>query len=305
MKSYMTCREQVSFLKARGLVFKVIDEKKAQHLLSHNVYFHKLCSYKHFFNRYSQTKSGEDNYNGLDFADLYDLYDLDKLLREQFVDICSEIELFFKVFIMRHVEMSPIHDEYFYYTIENIDKKYRINNRMEKRINDFDDLYSKKNLIKYPEDKPIWVLHEYLTFGEVLELFTKYSRKNKLKEYNFLIDMLYTSKTVRNITAHGNKLFISNDNLVSPNEKLIEMFRETHNIHIQGKQISTQFMDNLISTLYIYKTLVSKEYTDERMNFLFMKLHTFSKSRKLYSRNQNERFTIDMQYLYKIVNKMY
>ena len=199
MSEYLSVNGQVKFLMRHGMEFHDVSIHEAKELLSNYTYFHKIISYKHFFEQYNTDEYGEDLFNGLDFGDLYELQQIDRRLRKKFNDVCLEVEYYFKVFLLKIIEDEtlPI-DHYFYYDVVDVEKRYHVNAKMEKRAKDFDDVYSKKMLEKFPGKKPVWVLNEYLSFGEVLELFTNYVHKKKITKYDFELEFLLRVKKLLN-----------------------------------------------------------------------------------------------------------
>lgn len=305
MKSYLNINEQIVFLKKHNMKFNRIDESRAKDILTNSVYLHRLLNYKLFFKKYKYLSNGDDDFNGIDFADLYELAIIDKLLRELFDDICLDVEYYFKAYILKFIEENNHLNEYFYDTIDNIELKFKLNSRMNRRINDFNDIYSKKNMKKYPNLKPVWVINEYLSFGEVLELFEKHVKKNKVKNLDNFLKMLRVAKKLRNMVAHGNMLFTGYYASDIGDEILTKCLNEEFNIDVPQKYTRTYFMKNIVSTLYVYKKLAPNDEFEKRVNKLFLELHTFSKEYQLYNENVNEQFSIDMHYLYKVLNKMY
>ncbi len=301
---YLNVHEQVNYLKERNLNFNIINEKKAKEILLNQTYFHKLINYKHIISAFQ--KEEIDNFNGMEFSDLYELKLIDNILRESFNDVTLEIENYFKVLILRHVDSKPEEcNHFFYYEIVDVDRIYRINNRMKKRIKDYDDYYSKKYLRKFPEEKPIWVLNEYLSFGEVLEIFIKYVRKERLREYDSLIYYLKRAKLIRNITAHNNTLYMRSD---AQRDDIKELQTDL-NIHtglvIREKYISGNFTNKLVSTILLYKMLVPSVVYEQRMNKIFFDIHTMVKSYQIFKRYPEEKAIKEVKYLYYMINKLY
>lgn len=301
---YLNVHEQIKYLKERNLKFNIISEKKAKEILLNQTYFHKLINYKHIISTFSSEEV--DNFNGMEFSDLYELKLIDNILRESFNDVTLEIENYFKVLILRHVDSKPEKcDHFFYYDIIDVDRIYRINNRMKKRIKDYDDYYSKKYLRKFPDEKPIWVLNEYLSFGEVLEIFIKYVHKERLREYDSLIYYLKRAKLIRNITAHNNTLYMRSDAL-KDDVKELQLDLNIHTgLTIKPKYITGNFTNKLVSTILLYKMLVPSEVYEQRMNKIFFEIHTMVKTYQIFKRYPEEKAIKEVKYLYYMINKLY
>ncbi len=303
-KQYLNVHEQINYLKQRNVKFIVMNEHTAKDILLHEVYFHKLLNYKHVLSRFRINEI--DDFNGIDFNDLYELKLIDSMMRELFNDITLEIEHYFKVLILRHVDSNSHRcNNFFYYDVVDVDKVYRIDNRMKKRIKTYDDYYSKKHLKKFPEKKPIWVLNEYLSFGEVLEIFTAYVRQNKLTEFDTLIHYLKRAKMVRNITAHNNTLFMKSNASRDDVKELMRDLNYIADIKVGEKYLSTNYMNSLTSTILIYKMLAPKHIYDKRMNKVYIEIHTMLKQFAIFNRYPNEVAIKDVKYLCTIINKLY
>lgn len=301
---YLNVHDQVNYLKERNVAFNLMSQKQAKDILLHESYFHKLLNYKSILSRFNSDEI--DDFNGIEFNDLVELRNIDNLLRELFNDITLEIEHYFKVLILRHVDCNSDRcDHYFYYDMVNVDKVYRINSRMEKRIKNYNDYYSRKHLKKFPEKKPIWVLNEYLSFGEVLEIFSVYKRKYRLKEFDPMIYYLKEAKMIRNITAHNNTLFMRSNASKEAIKTLHKDLDQFANININQKYIATNFTNKLTSTLLVYKLLAPKHVVDARLNKVYIEMHTMIKTFEVFERYPNEVAIKDVKYICSIINKLY
>ncbi len=307
MNEYNTAHEQVRLLAKRNLMFKGMSQKSARKVLVDEANFYRLVSYKHYFSKYTLDENGEDDFNGLDFLDLYELYMADKILREEFSKITLDIEFYFKGHILLEVQNSDTITEkdYIYQELMNVEQRYHIVSRMEKRIHEFDDYYSKKMLRKYPNFKPIWVLHEYLSFGEVLEIMKSFKKKYSLPKFSDNIDFLYSSKTVRNLTVHGNKMFVTRDNHFDDFKKLQQMYEENFDLILRNDYFNNHFKFNLLSSLYIYKVLAPKDVFNKRMESLYFEIYKMTKQFEIFQKHPNESVIQDISKLYYAVNKMH
>ncbi len=304
-RNYLTVHEQIMYLKQRNLKFNIMDEATAKEILLHEAYFHKILNYKHTFSHFKITNS-HDDFNGIEFNDLYELKMIDNQLRELFNDMTLEIENYFKVFILRHIdENTESCNQYMYYDIVDIDKIYRINSRMSKRIRDYGDYYSQKYLTKFPNKKPIWVLNEYLSFGEVLEIFIKYTKKEKNSQYDKIIYYLKQAKLIRNITVHNNTLLMKQEATKVEVKNLKKDIEEEYKVVIKEKYITGTLTNKLVSTILIYKLLVPNTIYKNRMNKIFMELHTIIKTFSIFERYPNETIIKELKYLYVMINKLY
>ena len=125
MNDYLSVNGQVKHLIRHGMEFHDVPMHEAKEILSDYTYFHKVISYKHFFEQYNTDEYGNDLFNGLDFGDLYELQQIDRRLRKKFNDVCLEVEYYFKVFLLKMVEDEKfLGNQYFYYDVVDIEKKF-------------------------------------------------------------------------------------------------------------------------------------------------------------------------------------
>jgi len=306
MDNYLKVTSQVNYLKEQGLVFDDMCEEEAIRKLSKFSYYHKITGYKHYFSKFKYNKDGTDDYDGLDFNDLYEYHNMDRQLREILNDIVLEVEELFKVFIMDFID-THLSDKsvFYYYHVYDVEKKMKLSSRVEKRAKDYDDPYSKKMMKKFPNRKPIWVANEYIYFSEAIDLFVELCKEQNIKEYNQLIHHLRHAKNIRNICAHNNHLFFSRQ---IPHNLCMELKQEMHEkfqINIKETRIKDSFTYDIISSIVAYKILAPKEVYESRSEQLFFKLHHLIKNEQVFKKYPDEKVTRDIKYIYKIVNQLY
>lgn len=306
MKDYLSIKEQIKLLKLSGLTFKDMTEHEARSLLANEAYYHKVISYKHYFNQF-KSRRDEDYFNGLDFFDLYEYYKIDNQLKENLNDICLDVENFFKVYMMREIDECDFYEApaYCYYDIIDVERRFKVTNKMEKRIRDYNDVYSKKNLKKFPDKKPIWVLNEYLAFGEVIEIYSKFMKDNNIKKEEFNIEILLICKNLRNITAHGNKLFVDQHNIFAGDQTLQNLYLKNFGIMLSDKYFNNHFKSSILATLYTFKLFAPKEIFLQRIDDLYKTLHSITKNYKVFKKYPEEQVVNDIKLLAKAVNNLY
>ncbi len=306
MKSYLNLNNQISFLSSAGMEFKDVSKQEAYEILTEYTYLHKLLIYKNFFSQYQVLENGEDDFNGLDFGDLYDLHRIDRRLREVLSDICIDVEYFFKVFILNTIECNQkFCNQFFYYDVIDIDKRFRIDDKMEKRAREFDDIYSQKMLKKWPNKKPVWVLNEYLSFGEVIEVFNLFVTTKKLHNYDLELYLLKHTKKLRNTTVHNNQIFYTMKTNKEDIDHLVNAFKSKYNIHITPKYFENYFVFTIGCTLLIYKMLAPNKYYEEQAEALFIRTHSVIKQNAIFKKHPNEHVLIDIRRVYKMIDKTY
>lgn len=224
-KPFKSIDEQINLLKSRGLTFS--DEEKARSYLLCNNYYNVINYYSKFF------MTNNDQYiEATNFDEISQVYYFDKEIKAIFFKSILEIEKYFKSLISYY--FSESHRENYAYlnaknfkdddilkvtqTIANLSKIIE-KKQKEKNQN------SIKHYINQHHNVPLWVLSNYMTFGQIIIFYTymKDSEKNKIAKIfsTFLSENLgiqnikITPKHVvsflnniceaRNIVAHGNK----------------------------------------------------------------------------------------------------
>lgn len=306
MQKYMSVTHQINNLSRNGMLFSDINQNDAKDLLTNEVYYHKVISYKHYFSVY-KTKKNVDYFNGLDFLDLYEYYKIDNLIRQALNLISIDVEDYFKVYIMRHAEQNRnvVDPAYFYYEVMDIEKRFTPSSKMQKRIRDYDDIYSKKMLRKFPDKKPTWVLNEYLTFGEVCEIYAKYIQDNHLKWYQYDVDILYTCKNVRNLCVHGNKLFVNGYNKYEDYDVLVSLFKSVLGVDLSKKHVNNHFKYNILATLYSLYVFCPKEIYSQKIDEFYKLLHSIIKKYSVIGKYPDESVVCDIKLICEVVDLMY
>jgi len=228
MKPFKNLDEQIEILKSRGLKFKN-EEKAKKYLLNYN-YYNIINCYSKFFLE-DNNKYFDDVY----FEYILDVHHFDKEIKTAIFEAIIEAE--------RHLKsiFAYVYSEYYkdvvypYLDINNynngkIIESSQLIGRFSKIINkkaNSKKTNSIKHYINNHTHVPIWVLIDYLTFGEFNNLF-KFSNskiQNKVaynlsyflkdnieKEGSILIKprsivlALENLADIRNITAHNNVL---------------------------------------------------------------------------------------------------
>lgn len=197
-------------MKEKGIVFKIVSEKDAEHFLKEHNYYVKLSSY-----RFNFPKNNKGKYIGLDFFHLKDLSTIDMHLKVLILKTCLNIEHALKVNLLNDITSKNINE--FDIVRKYITKYPRVLEEIERHRN---TSYTKNLLNKYRHPHyPIWVFFEVISFGELVNFYRFYCRK----EFYKLIDyrLLYNVRDIRNASAHSNCLIHNlgeKDNI--PNEKL-------------------------------------------------------------------------------------
>lgn len=224
-KPFKSIDEQINLLKSRGLTFS--DENKAKSFLLCNNYYNVINYYSKFF------ISNNDQYiETTNFDEISQVYYFDKEIKAIFFKSILEIEKYLKSLISYY--FSESHRENYAYlnaknfkdddilkvtqTIANLSKIIE-KKQKEKNQN------SIKHYINQHHNVPLWVLSNYMTFGQIIIFYTymKDSEKNKIAKIfstflsenlgiqnikitpKHVVSYLNNICEVRNIVAHGNK----------------------------------------------------------------------------------------------------
>lgn len=224
-KDFKTLDEQVNLLKKRKLF--IFDEEQAKQYLLSNNYYNIINGYSKFF-----PHSGDDYTNGTTFEEVSRLYLFDKELKQAFFKAIIDVESHLKaVFAHRFAERYP-DIPYAYLHTSSYDPKRILAvgetiSRLSRIINaqnHYKDT-SIAHYIKKYKDVPIWVLVNYLDFGELrhMLLASPVGLQNKvakdmsgfIKQHlpeagifppETMLSFIANINDIRNVCAHNNRL---------------------------------------------------------------------------------------------------
>lgn len=227
MKDFKTLDEQIDILKSRGLVIN--NETRAkEYLLSQN-YYNLINGYANFFPR-----SGENYTDSTNFNEITSLYVFEREFKQTLLLAILEAETHLRsIFAYRFAEMYQ-NEPYAYLNIKCYEQNKilsatkTISNLSQTILNH--NKYHKNGSIAHYVKKynhvPIWVLINYVNFGELrhLLLHTKKDLQNNVaKDFTGFINQNIPDNTepfppetlnsfldnmneIRNICAHNNRL---------------------------------------------------------------------------------------------------
>lgn len=165
LKSARTYDDQVGILKSRDLIIE--NEELAKSILR-NVGYYKLSGYYKFFYKASNETKEKHFREGTKFEDIYNLYLLDKELRDLVFSVISDIEISFKsniAYITSHkygVEVwkdaRVLPDDVRLFIKKELSKSAK-NPIIKHHIDNYDGKY------------PVWVVMEILSFGTVSKMY--------------------------------------------------------------------------------------------------------------------------------------
>ncbi len=290
-KEFKTLDEQIEILRSRGL--NIGDVEKAKNFLLHNNYYR--------ISGYSLTLRNKDMfYKDATFQNIIDIYCFDQELRHILLNSLEKIEVSVKsiyayVFTEKYGPIGHLESKNF----TNLDEHKFIFEKAEeqKSKNLRYEAYLKHFVEELKQPIPFWAYIDLLTISDISKLYAitdlelkkiicnKFSL-NTDKGFELLEHFLHCMTIVRNLCAHGsrlyNRLFITKPRLSKNDKKLL---RENERL-VEN--------DRLFGHLLIMKRLLSKEQVEElfkniiylcdKYSFVSMKYYGFP---DFWETNQN------------------
>lgn len=226
LKKFETLDGQLLILHKRGLT--ITDYQKAKQYLLTNNYYNIINGYSKYF-----MDSASTYISGSTFDEITQLYFFDKELKFTLFRSITEIENHLKS-VLAYRFSETYHDKpYAYLDTSYYDTSKILNlgwliSKLSKIINDNKRAKTDNSIKHYHKkhkDVPIWVLADYLNFGEMRTLFNNLpaALQNKIAKNmcsfisdNLTITAQFTPETmlsfmkniqeVRNVCAHNNRL---------------------------------------------------------------------------------------------------
>lgn len=223
-KPFTNYNEQLNLLESRGIDLSTSDLKgRAKRYLQHEGYYNLINGYKYLFlekGTDGQVALPERYKEGTTVDEIYSLCMFDKRLRMIFLKQILSVETNIKNLIA--YEFSKNHNENNYLIIQNFDtsKKNAIEKitgniaSIHRQISDRSGDPSISHYLSNYGYVPLWVLSHILTFGMIGKFYSimiqserqAIAKVLKLREED-LISMINYVSSVRNICAHGNRLY--------------------------------------------------------------------------------------------------
>lgn len=239
-KKALTIENQIKLLKKRGLT--VNDNKEIEYYLNNISYYHLSGYFKPY------QKDDDTFLKGKTFDDILKVYFFDRKLRLLFMNALERIEKSFKTQFVYH-----LFTEYGSHclTDNKIFKKHKakieenLKNSKEPFIKKFREKYSNK----YP---PLWILAEILSFGDILNIFSRSlenQKKKKIAEYynlgwKYLYSWLENLREIRNISAHYSRLW---------NRKITKHLKRSKNY--KELKYDNHIFDSIVITAILLKKI--------------------------------------------------
>lgn len=184
----------INLIKRKGITFDLCSEEEAIKFLNEDNYYLKVTAY-----RFNYPKNNNNKYYNLDFFHLMELSILDEYLRLLLLKLCLHVEHSLKVHLLNHMEQIDVDD---YKIVDAFDAE---NPNAVKQVQNIKETSYAYNLIeKFEGNFPIWVLIEFVSFGDLLKFYRFYG-----KYYNYEPvdpDFLDYIRNLRNACAHNGNL---------------------------------------------------------------------------------------------------
>lgn len=297
MKPFKNLEQQLDTLKDRGLI--ITDKQRTLKYLLSNNYYNIINGYSKFFQ-----VPGSDNYlNGVTFDEVASLYTFDKDIKRAILQSILEAEHHIKSIMAHRFAETYQNQHYAYLDTGNynddkilevgsvVSKLSRIVNKNKTRINTTICHYYTTH-----EDVPIWVLTDYLDFGDTRHIIKNLptSLQNKIAKDlvsfikvnnpNFtgvfppetMISFLKNINQTRNVCAHNNRLLNYN---CTANSVYFNSIHDNFNLKDNDSR------KTVYSTVVSLQCFISSEEFDQLWNKLRKKVRRLEN--KLKSVNIN------------------
>ena len=289
-KESLTAEEQLRLLMSRNL--KVNDFNSAVKILKRVGYYH-LSSYMRLF----QTGDNHIFNDGVEFADLINLFNFDCELRHITFKAIEKIEIAYRAaisnimckkygshwFTQKETFKTQIDSK----TNQEIDYiticKEIINKEIKKKDDEYAETFIANYYSKYnePELPPFWIVVETFTIGSLNKLFQNINPKDRKEIIEYLgftsdakfvrfSNWLYALSVVRNICAHHSRLFNRIFRISPSKHDKIEEFIEAEN---------NRFYYIAMIINYYLVTMAQDNSYEEDMQTLFNRYESVDKTK--------------------------
>lgn len=196
--------------------FKIKNEKEVFYFLE-QVNYSKLKEYLYYFDKENK------NFNNKDFKEIIELYNFDKILRQE-INSCIEIlEVYIKNNIIKvlclkgpfyYLDISTFHNSFdFESYLKEISLIVTKNKSTSPLIKTFFNKYKNETRL------PLWIIIEFFTFGKIGNMYNYLHKNDKIKitklfskdlMYKDFDSWLYNLIVLRNLCSHNNRIWNRN-----------------------------------------------------------------------------------------------
>ena len=309
-KPWLTASEQIDHLKSRGVHFSLMSENDARVYLEKNSNYFRLRAYRLGFPKVEEgTRKGE--YANLDFKMLVDLSIVDMLLRYEMLPLTLDVEHFAKVKLLKRFETEG---EDGYAVVSDFISSYDGTNSGGTPCNSLkDEILRCKNspytgglIARYVDfDFPAWAFIDVVSFGSFLYFYKfcakRFSDREMLNEFY----IFQAVKSLRNACAHNNCIL----NNLSAGKPIYEprhdVMQELSGVSGIGPgqrraKMSNDRMQQIVTTLYAHRKLVSKGVSEHRADSLALFVERMNKHVDYYCGNLQ--VLTGFEFLAKVIN---
>lgn len=254
LKKARTYDDQIGILKSRGLIIE--NEEFAKSILK-NIGYYKLSGFYKFFYKDIKDNTEREFKDGIKFEDIYNLYLLDKELRNLLFSIITDVEISFKAniaYVTSHkygVEVwkdgKVLPDAVRLFIRKELDKSNK-NPIIKHHIDNYEGKY------------PIWVVMEILSFGTVSKMYQSLPVDDKKEiakvyynhKHQYIEQWMESITNLRNKCAHHERVIGESINIKTDKSMkgykvgslfiVILAFKQLVTDHIQW----SLFMDKLL-----------------------------------------------------------
>lgn len=259
-KPKLSIDEQIEHLKAKGVLFSVMNERDAKDYLARNNNYFKLTAYR---KNYDKHPDGENKgkYINLEFAYLVDIAVIDMLLRYQLVHMALDIEHHTKLKLLR--KMDEYNEDGYqmvrdYISLLPEDQRKNFDSEINRNK---ENVYCGNIIHKYDGEYPIWAFVEIIPFGRLVSFYKfcaeRFSENNMKNDYFRLL----TCKEIRNASAHSNCILNDLRARTAKHSTNADVTKELMIIPAMNKMFRKNRMSNariqqIITLFYMHKTIV-------------------------------------------------
>lgn len=249
-KVFKTYDEQLDILSNRGLALSPSCERsKAKIILQREGYYKLINGYKDLF--LENTKPEDKYFSNTTIGEIFALYCFDRELREIFLRYILHAETNIKSLISYTISQNYGHDNFLKYNNFNTamkDADRHISSVLSDVQRQISSSIADPCIKHYLENYgyiPMWVLNNILTLGTISKFYSvmKTADRQSISKVfkvpdNHLESFLYYLSIVRNLSAHGNRLYCMRTArpLISTNIHKNLSIPYEHSEYINGKR---------------------------------------------------------------------
>lgn len=259
-KPKLSIDEQIEHLKAKGVLFSVMNERDAKDYLARNNNYFKLTAYRKNYDKYPDGEN-KGKYINLEFAYLVDIAVIDMLLRYQLVHMALDIEHHTKLKLLR--KMDEYNEDGYqmvrdYISLLPEDQRKNFDSEINRNK---ENVYCGNIIHKYDGEYPIWAFVEIIPFGRLVSFYKfcaeRFSENNMKNDYFRLL----TCKEIRNASAHSNCILNDLRARTAKHSTNADVTKELMTIPDMNKMFRKNRMSNariqqIITLFYMHKTIV-------------------------------------------------